>query len=347
MQPIPRSVLDTRDLPEEDRYEQWHESFSVLFDYTADGALRQNGFFARADSALIGSVILTDFSSSAATYDRDAAWIARDSVDVLMLQFGFQGPCRILTNGRERQCAPGDVFIMDMAQPVRTFHNTMQSLTLTVPRQLVADQVPHMEDAHLAVLAANTPIAQLLRAHVQTLHRVAAMLPVEQAASLGTPTAALAAAAVAAALGKTRPHEDHALQLSLRMRADRTIARYLARQELTVAHIAAAVPCSRSRLQALYQAEGGVMHFVQRQRLHAVARLLREPAHRHRTIGAIAQEFGFANHSSFTRAFRSVFGVSPRELRACAETQHYTGAIDSPNGPTSPARAYERWFREM
>ena len=347
MQTIPRSVFDTRDLPAADRYDDWHDSFSVLFDYTAPAELRQQGFFARADNALVGPMVLTDFASTAAHYDRDAAWIARDSVDVLMLQFGFEGPCRILTAGREQQCAPGDVFIMDMTQPVRTYHDTMRSLTLTVPRHLVAAQVPQLEDAHLAVLKAHTPVAQLLRAHVQTLHAMTADLTLAQADSLVAPTVALAAAAVVARLGDTPVHQDHALGLSLRMRADRVIARLLSRHELSVEQIAAAVPCSRSRLQALYQKEGGVMHFVQRQRLRAVARHLRAPTQRHRTIGAIAYDLGFMNPSSFTRAFRAEFGLSPRAMRAHAMSAHRVRQDASQANRTNPSRNYESWFRAL
>jgi AraC-like DNA-binding protein len=347
MQTIPRSVFDTRDLPAADRYDDWHDSFSVLFDYTAPAELRQQGFFARADNALVGPMVLTDFASTAAHYDRDAAWIARDSVDVLMLQFGFEGPCRILTAGREQQCAPGDVFIMDMAQPVRTYHDTMRSLTLTVPRHLVAAQVPQLEDAHLAVLKAHTPVAQLLRAHVQTLHAMTADLTLAQADSLVAPTVALAAAAVVARLGDTPVHQDHALGLSLRMRADRVIARLLSQHELSVEQIAAAVPCSRSRLQALYQKEGGVMHFVQRQRLRAVARHLRAPTQRHRTIGAIAYDLGFMNPSSFTRAFRAEFGLSPRAVRAHAMSAHRVRQDASQANRTNPSRNYESWFRAL
>lgn len=346
MSALPRSVFDTRELPAEDCYDAWHDSFSVLFDYTAPAVLRERGFFARADNALIGSMVLTDFASSAATYDRNAAWIARDSVDVLMLQFGFEGPCRILTAGREQQCAPGDVFIMDMTQPVRTFHDTMRSLTLTVPRHLVAAQVPHLEDAHLAVLKAHTPVAQLLRAHVQTLHAMTADMTPAQADSLVAPTVALAAATVAARLGES-VHQDHALGMSLRMRADRVIARLLSRHELSVEQIAAAVPCSRSRLQALYQKEGGVMHCVQRQRLRAAARHLRAPAQRHRTIGAIAHDLGFINPSSFTRAFRAEFGLSPRAMRAHAMSAHRVRQAASQADRTNPSRNYERWFRAI
>jgi AraC-like DNA-binding protein len=45
------------------------------------------------------------------------------------------------------------------------------------------------------------------------------------------------------------------------------------------------------------------------------ARDLAKTTHPHDTIAAIAYSWGFPDQANFTRAFRRVYGISPREYR--------------------------------
>ncbi|MBV8702176.1 MAG: AraC family transcriptional regulator [Acetobacteraceae bacterium] len=74
---------------------------------------------------------------------------------------------------------------------------------------------------------------------------------------------------------------------------------------------------SRSNLYRLLESEGGVTHYIQRQRL-LEARALLTDAKNKRPISAIADELCFADASSFGRAFRAMFGHSAGEARAAA-----------------------------
>ena len=72
---------------------------------------------------------------------------------------------------------------------------------------------------------------------------------------------------------------------------------------------------SRSTLYRLLDGEGGVAHYVQRQRLLASRAALADAATA-KSVAAVADEFCFADASSFSRAFRREFGVAPRDVRA-------------------------------
>jgi AraC-like DNA-binding protein len=70
---------------------------------------------------------------------------------------------------------------------------------------------------------------------------------------------------------------------------------------------------SRSKLYRLFESTGGVAHFINRERLHEAHRRL---THRDAPpIHVIGNEVGFADHSTFSRAFRREFGYSPTEAR--------------------------------
>ena len=71
---------------------------------------------------------------------------------------------------------------------------------------------------------------------------------------------------------------------------------------------------SRATLYRLFEPEGGVMHFVQGERLGAVRDALADPLET-RTLGRLAETFGFGSPSQLSRSFRNRYGVPPQAWR--------------------------------
>jgi AraC-like DNA-binding protein len=74
---------------------------------------------------------------------------------------------------------------------------------------------------------------------------------------------------------------------------------------------------SRSKLYRLFEPSGGVAAFIQRERLQLAMTRLSDQTEM-RSVNVIAAEVGFADHSTFSRAFRREFGLSPSEAREMA-----------------------------
>ncbi len=72
---------------------------------------------------------------------------------------------------------------------------------------------------------------------------------------------------------------------------------------------------SRRTLYRMFEAAGGFKAYLQRQRLRRAWGALRSPELRHLSIAEIADLHGFANPESFSRGFRSLFDLTPREVR--------------------------------
>ena len=77
---------------------------------------------------------------------------------------------------------------------------------------------------------------------------------------------------------------------------------------------------SRSQLYRLLEGEGGVAHYIQRRRLSESFSMLCDPSN-NLSIGKVAEVLCFADGSSFSRAFRREFGMSPSDVRAGAVGQ--------------------------
>ncbi|WP_338894343.1 helix-turn-helix domain-containing protein [Streptomyces sp. TG1A-60] len=92
--------------------------------------------------------------------------------------------------------------------------------------------------------------------------------------------------------------------------------RHLADPKLSPAIIAAAHSMSVRSLHRLFEAEGAtVSAWIRERRLEHCRRDLADPLRGRQPIRAIAARRGFTDQASFSRAFRSAYGLSPQEYR--------------------------------
>lgn len=112
---------------------------------------------------------------------------------------------------------------------------------------------------------------------------------------------------------RTAP-ETHRRTLTLRIQA--FIQQHLRNRQLTPGAVAAAHHISLSYLHRLFQEQGAtVSRWIRRQRLERARRDLADPMLHTTPIHAIAARWGFSHAADFSRAFRTAYGVPPKEYR--------------------------------
>jgi AraC family transcriptional activator of tynA and feaB len=121
---------------------------------------------------------------------------------------------------------------------------------------------------------------------------------------------AVAAATTGTAVGVDRPAGvTRAAVLS-------HVERHLGDRDLTVAGVCRRFAISPRTLHNLFaDADESFAATVRRLRLERSAAVLADPATTAATVTAVAAAHGFDDPTSFSRAFRRRFGVSPREMR--------------------------------
>lgn len=92
------------------------------------------------------------------------------------------------------------------------------------------------------------------------------------------------------------------------------VAERLNDRDLTPDKLCRAAGVSRSRLYRIFEPAGGVSNYIRRKRLLKTRDVLADSSDR-RTISSIAEEWGFADASAYSRMFKSEFGMSPKEAR--------------------------------
>lgn len=123
------------------------------------------------------------------------------------------------------------------------------------------------------------------------------------------------------------------IDLTLLERGRRLIRRRLAEADLSPDMICRELGVSRSRLYRLFEPLGGISAYVRRQRLLQVRHALLDIVDT-RSIVRIAEQWGFADASAFSRAFKHEFGLSPKAARDAGRNgEGQAGRTEAPRVP--------------
>lgn len=211
-------------------------------------------------------------------------------------------------SGRQASIGPGSALIWDGVVPGECHSDgLLVKTTLFMPRDLFLEALPHL-DALIVRPLAPTPSLRLLFDWLQ-ISMTSAVLDKEAAATAGRVAIDLLTSALGASSNMVL--NTQAIRL---MEIKAFIESQIADPGLTVEDIARANAVSTRYLHILFQGTGETCRqFLMRRRREAARQLLLSSGTL--SITEIAHRYGFDSPSSFSRAYRTAYGVSPREAR--------------------------------
>jgi AraC-like DNA-binding protein len=255
--------------------------------------------------------------------DADAQFVTRtrklidqtEGAWLLMIQ--EEGVCEVGQGERTTKLSPGDIGFLDTSRPYEvTFPRSFRQGILKMPAALFGDIAPKGDDLAGAVLPGDMTLTAIARHNLLLLkHSAAAIEPIFLPAAANCAIDHLALAMRArrgVGLTKIAAHSASAYML----RADAYISDHLHDSELSVEEVAQSAGISTGHLQQLYRARGlSVAQSILDRRLDHCCKELADPSRSDESVTSIAFRWGFSESSSFSRAFRRAFGVSPRQYR--------------------------------
>ncbi|WP_395292288.1 helix-turn-helix domain-containing protein [Kitasatospora hibisci] len=153
----------------------------------------------------------------------------------------------------------------------------------------------------------------------------------------------VATACLAQHLGAAEEPPPETRARAVLRRIDAFIEHNLGDPDLTPRRIADRHNISLRTLYTLFRDRpAGVAGTIRRQRLERCHADLARPGLRHRPVQAIAARWGFANHTTFTRAFREAYGTTPTRHRARALAGPSESHGPTTSGSEAPARTAGR-----
>lgn len=265
----------------------------------------------------VGAIGICSARASAMTIRRTPRLAREDDEEpAVFLGLQMSGTGVVVQNDREALLKPGDFALYDTTRPYTLlFGEGVDQHFLRLPHAALALPARSLREITAVTLGAGNPLALLAGAYFRRLASDEQLRRGRHADAALEPGVELIRAAVASQLGDP----DRArgpLEETLVPRIMWYIRANLADPGLSPARIAAAHGVSVRHLYTVLGRSGiSLGDWIRTHRLAECRRELAGPGGRHRTIAAIARSWGFADATHFSKVFRQVYGMSPRDWR--------------------------------
>ena len=266
--------------------------------------------------------------------EADAQFVARTkkligrSEGAWLLMIQEEGVCVVGQGDRKTRLAPGDIGFLDTSRPYEvTFPQSFRQSILKMPDELFRDIAPRGDDLAGMALPAEQALTAIARQNLLLLkHGAAAIEPIFLPAAANCAIDHLALAMRAARRSEVRRISEHPVADYV-ARADLYISDRLHDTSLSVEQVAKSLGISAGYLQQLYRQTKrlSIAQSILDRRLAHCRKELADPSLADESVTAIAFRWGFSESSSFSRAFRRTFGVSPRQYRRLSRTGPIAG----------------------
>jgi AraC-like DNA-binding protein len=239
----------------------------------------------------------------------------QEPMPVLALSVQQQADGRHDQYGRQRVVAPGELMASDLSAAYDfSWSGDGAAGCIQIPIDRLGLSVDLVRRA-VGTLSAS-PLSRLVAHHISHLTADADRISADPAApAVGAASVELARALLVSA-GHADRHSRALRAETLRTRVRAYVRLHLTDPDLRPAAIAAAHNVSLRHLYKICaQAGFSLEQWIIDERLRGARDELLSPESRHRSVAAIAHDWGFRDPTHFARRFRSAYGAAPGEWR--------------------------------
>jgi AraC-like DNA-binding protein len=315
LNPMIPEVFDTRSLAVSSQFQGWRAWNMPVLDVTSqvptsDGFPARNQVWTLDDGLLVATA-----TAPAACTVRSPRLLRQMPVDHWVVSHTLRGTVSMETARRTVEIRTGQTFVMSLGQTASIKRTQIDRVDLLLSRDRFRDIAPLLDRVTGSVL--DSTLGHFLGSFLVALVRRLPRLPESDAPRLTVAVSKLIAACIAPSAGRLDAGGG-CIEIGLLERVRQTVRNHLQSPHLGPRMLSRQVGMSRSNLYRLLESEGGVMSYIARHRL-TEARSRLADSRNIQTIASIAYDVGFADPSTFSRAFRAMFGVSPGEIRAAVK----------------------------
>ncbi|WP_086733028.1 helix-turn-helix domain-containing protein [Streptomyces glaucescens] len=308
------SFLTTDSLPAHHRGAYWRGALSETFG-VVDMTVPEEVYRGTIRTTPLGRLQAVTVDGDGLSALRTRRLVSQDDKDeYIVVTLLDTGTARLEQDGREALLGPGDIFLHDMARPLRlTFPESFRTKSLLLPRDVLGLGESDMARVTACPIGPDTPLGGLLSPFVAGLVDGAGSYPPRTRELMARHVVDLLGIMADEVLGRSGADTSGGNR-ALLLRIQAFIERHLADPGLTPRDIARAHHISLRYLHKLFEGEDATVgRWIRRRRLEACRRDLALQASA--TIAAVAHRWGFTSAAHFSRVFRAAYGMAPREWR--------------------------------
>lgn len=341
---LPSLVLPRGRSVGEAAFQEWRETVATIFDL--DATPESIDAFRFGFSAYhLGSLVLGVSESDPIKFRRTRQTIARSSIDHYLVQVYQTGGLVGETENETIVVAPGDVWILDLAQQADIKETSFRSTNLAIPRSLLAPLVKDADGLHGLRLSVESALGGVLSRYLVDLATQAPRMSLDESVSMAEATIHLVAGCVGAN-GESGDLVKASFASASLSEIRKFIEEQLGNPALEVDLICKRFGLSRASLYRLCEPLGGVQAHIRRRRLARCFQDLVTPRPNATRISQVGFRWGFSDEATFSRAFRAAYGMSPSEARAEGYS-HYARIASGERSGSSSESELSKWIRGL
>lgn len=312
----------TNNLRPKEQFSFWNEAVCNAF--TALDCQRPDepsslAYRGQLETLDLNTVQLTRVRCDASRVNHSKQLVAAATEDVQLIHMQLEGVSNNTQCGREAFLRPGDFTICDSTQPYHLeFEQAIDMMVLKIPNPVFQQHFKQNQDIYSQRFSPSDSLGMtaVFNGFINNLwqHRDKPYTAT-QVQSLANSALSLLAGHFADFTSFGSANES-SVQQSLLSRMQLFIQQNLHEPNLSAEIVAKAMRISPRYLRSIFSSAGlSCVKYINEQRLHAAARLLRDPAFNQAKIIDIAFRCGFQDASHFSRRFSAHYGQSPKSFR--------------------------------
>lgn len=320
-------------------FDQWRAAVAPVFEIAPLSEEERAVFAMDTLGYFLPGMAISQTTSSGCTFERNRTVIARSGIQTILVQVYLKGGYRLDAEGARADIAEGDIVVFDLMRECTIAAMPYTNIAVTFERELLEPLIVGMERLHGVILRDGEPRNLLLKSHLQMVLAAATRLSLAEQTAIVRGTAALVAACVAPSLeGRNGAASGDAMTTLHLIR--RAIDSRLDDPQMGPESLARQFGLSRASIYRLFEPLGGVRSYIQQRRLMHAYQLISNPSHFDESIASIAAKVGFGDNTTFSRAFRNLYRMTPSDVRAAARG----GSPPHPEDDNASFNKVSRWL---
>ncbi|MFJ6216746.1 helix-turn-helix domain-containing protein [Streptomyces sp. NPDC092296] len=315
-----KTMFDRGDLPPRDRLAALNELFVTSEHPMGISNGGPGDFTATARAADISAVNLVELTVAASDVLRTPKMVRQADPELCCVVVASTGKLVVSQAGREAVLGEQDIAFYDSSLPfglrIGAGGEPTTMLRAHIPRAMLALSADGAERLVARALPGATGFGGLLRQFFTAVTADPTPYRPADVPRLASVAQDLMTALAAHHLDADAAVPEDCRHRTLLLRVDAFILRHLPDPYLSPTTVAAAHHISVGHLHRLFSArDTTVAAWIRHQRLERARQDLTDPARRALPVHLIASRWGFKDHATFTRAFRSAYGIPPKDYR--------------------------------